>query len=261
MKEHAHGFTLPNGTRISHQTGAVTKTPFTDLGFPVAMHELSANASTTLDPETQRPVTFAGQFGLIDFDTSVRLPRHVHIAPPDVSDPSKQRFVAERILVLSGTALTELNGEIYIVPPRTLVTIAPGVPHTWTACPAGVSPATAFPEYDADMLTEQDKVVSEGHFLMVYEYEEETGFFPTKQTHTMKNVSEYVKATDDELEELRFPALSSEEVLRRGWMIWGGECRKVGGEEASAEETGRKKKRNAVEPTEEKNRRGRKVGQ
>lgn len=259
MKKHNHGFTLPNGTRISHQTGAVTKTPFTDLGFPVDMHELSANPSTTLDPETQRPITFAGQFGLIDFDTSVRLPRHVHIAPPDVTDPSKQRFVAERILVLSGTALTELNGEIYIIPPRTLVTIAPGVPHTWTACPAGVSPATAFPEYDADMLTEQDKIVSEGRFLMVYEYEEETGFFPTKQTHTMQSVSEYVKATDNELEGLRFPALSSEEVLRRGWTVWGGECRKVGGGETPAEETSRRKKRTAVEPTQEKNRRKRKV--
>lgn len=228
LRQYDHGYTLPNGTRVSHQAGSITKTPFTILGFPVDMHELSANASTTLDPETQRPISFAGQFGLIDFDTSVRLPRHVHIAPPDSSDPSKQKFVAERILVLNGMALVELNSEVYIVPPRTLVTIAPGVPHTWTACPPGVSPATAFPEYDADMLTDMDRCVSDGKFLMVYEYEEETGFFPTRQAETLESVSHYVRANDDDLQDLRFPALSAEQVLDRGWVIWGEECRRVG---------------------------------
>lgn len=230
ITKHEHGFTLASGSRISHVPGSMTKTPFTDLGFPVNMYELSASASTTLDPETQRPISFAGQFGIIDFDTSVRLPRHVHIAPPSTTDVSKQRFVAERILVLQGMAMTELNGEIYIIPPRTLVTIAPGVPHTWTACPAGVSPATAFPEYDADMLAGVglDTCVSEGRFLMVYEYEEETGFFPTKQTQTLSSVKDYVKAEDSELEGLRFPAFSSEEVLEKGWFVWGGDCRRVG---------------------------------
>ena len=125
--------------------------------------------------------------------------------------------------------MTELNGEIYVIPPRTLVTIAPGVPHTWTACPPGVSPATAFPEYDADMLAGLglDTCVSDGRFLMVYEYEEETGFFPTKQTETLSKVKEYVKAEESELEELRFPALSADEVLERGWLIWGDECRRT----------------------------------
>ncbi|KAK5092797.1 hypothetical protein LTR70_005113 [Exophiala xenobiotica] len=227
LRQHDHGYTLSNGTRISHQPGSVTKTPFTDLGFPVNMRELSANPNTTLDPETQRPIIFAGQFGLIDFDTSVRLPRHVHIAPPNSSDPSKQKFVAERILVLNGMALVELNGEVYIIPPRTLVTIAPGVPHTWTACPPGVSPATAFPEYDADMLTDMDQCVSDGKFLMVYEYEEETGFFPTRQAKTLESVKDYVRADDDELEKLRFPALTVEQVLERGWVVWGQECRKM----------------------------------
>lgn len=227
IKRHDHGFTLSNGTRIAHQAGAITKTPFTDLGFPVDMHELTANKSTTLDPATQRSISFAGQLGLIDFDTSVRLPRHVHIAPPDEKDTSKQRFVAERILVVNGFAMTELNGEIYVIPPRTLVTIAPGVPHTWTACPAGVSPASAFPEYDADMLQDMDRHVSEGKFLMVYEYEEETGFFPTAQTSTLTSVEEYKRANETELEELRFPSLSAPEVLERGWIVWGQECRKI----------------------------------
>lgn len=227
IKRHDHGFTLSNGTRIAHQAGAVTKTPFTDLGFPVDMHELTANKSTTLDPETERPISFAGQLGLIDFDTSVRLPRHVHIAPPDEKDTSKQKFVAERILVVIGFAMTELNGDIYVIPPRTLVTIAPGVPHTWTACPAGVSPASAFPEYDADMLQDMDRHVSEGKFLMVYEYEEETGFFPTAQTSTLTSVEEYKRANESELEELRFPSLTAAEVLERGWIVWGQECRKI----------------------------------
>ena len=124
-------------------------------------------------------------------------------------------------------ALVELNGEIYIIPPRTLVTIAPGVPHTWTACPAGVSPATAFTEYDADMLTDMDACVSEGRFLMVYEYEEETGFFPTAQTETLSDVEGYVRAGEGELEGLRFPALSKEEVVERGWVVWERECRRV----------------------------------
>lgn len=226
LKSTDHGFII-NGSRISHQAGSITKTPFTDLGFPVNMRELSANSSTTLDPETQRPVSFAGQFGIIDFDTSVRLPRHVHIAPPSEQEASKQKFIAERILVLNGMALVELNGEIYIIPPRTLVTIAPGVPHTWTACPPGVSPASAFPEYDADMLTEQDKCMSEGRFLMVYEYEEETGFFPTTQTQTLNSVEEYERAADVELEALRFPALNAEQVLEQGWVVWGKDCRKL----------------------------------
>jgi len=227
LRQYDHGYTLPNGSRISHQAGSITKTPFTDLGFPVDMHELSANASTTLDPETQRNISFAGQFGLIDFDTSVRLPRHVHIAPPGGTDVSKQKFVAERILVLNGMALVELNGQIYVIPPRTLVTIAPGVPHTWTACPPGISPAMAFPEYDADMLTDMDRCVSDGKFLMVYEYEEETGFFPTRQTETLSKVSEYVRASDSELEGLRFPKLNAEQVLDEGWVVWGKECRRI----------------------------------
>ena len=226
LKTADHGFTI-NGSRICHQAGSITKTPFTELGFPVNMRELSSNASTTLDQETHRPVSFAGPFGLIDFDTSVRLPRHVHIAPPHEQQSSKQKFIAERILVLNGMALVELNGEIYVIPPRTLVTIAPGVPHTWTACPPGVSPASIFPEYDADMLSEQDKCVSEGRFLMVYEYEEETGFFPTKQTETLRNVDEYIRAAELELEGLRFPALSAEQVLDQGWIVWGKECRKL----------------------------------
>lgn len=223
-----YGIVLPNGSRIVHQMAANNKTVFSDLGFPVTMHELSANSRTTLSSKHD-PVPFAGQIGLIDFNTSIRLPRHVHIAPVD-APVAEQKFTAERILVLSGMALVELNAEIYVIPPRTLVTIAPGVPHTWTACPSGVSPATAFPGYDADMIAGEglDRCVSDGRFLMVYEYEEETGFFPTKQTETLTRVEDYVRAPENELQGLRFPALTAEEVLKRGYIIWGRECRKIG---------------------------------
>ena len=63
------------------------------------------------------------------------------------------RFVAERILVLNGVGMMELNGEMYVVAPGSLVEIAPGVPHTWTACPPGV--------------TLPDHTASDGRFLMI----------------------------------------------------------------------------------------------
>lgn len=95
-----------------------------------------------------------------------------------------------------------------------------------------MSPVIAFPEYDADMLTDMDACVSEGRFLMVYEYEEETGFFPTSQTETLTDVKEYVRAPENELEGLRFKALSKDQLLENGWVVWGRECRKVGGGKA-----------------------------
>jgi hypothetical protein len=158
MADHEYGITLENGSRIVHGTGASIKVPFKDLGFPVEMHELSAGSKTTTK---NREASFAGQFGFIEFDTSIRLPRHVHIAPVSEED-GPQRFVCERILVLRGVALVELNGEVYVIPPKCLVTIEPGVPHTWTACPAGVNSAEAM-GLDAGA----EAVVSDGTFLMV----------------------------------------------------------------------------------------------
>lgn len=197
MCKYEYGVTLSNGTTITHGNGANIKRPFTDV--PVIMHEL--------DPGTR---SFAGQLGFIEFTTEYRLPRHVHIAPPEAS-PSGQKFTCERIVVLAGVALVELNGEIYVIPPNSLVTIAPGVPHTWTACPAGVTVV------DAAEGSGQ-KVVSEGKFLMLYEYEEPTSFFPTKQVHTMKSVEEYERC--DDLESIRIPKLSAKEVYERCWFAW-----------------------------------------
>lgn len=211
MANYEYGIVLDNGSRIVHGTGASIKVPFQDLGFPVEMHELSAGStSTTRDGN----VSFAGQFGFIEFDTSIRLPRHVHIAPLSEAD-GKQRFTCERILVLSGVALVEMNGEVYVIPPKTLVTIEPGVPHTWTACPAGVNPLQAL-----GLGEESGSCVSEGKFLMIYEYEEPTGFFPTKQTETLREVGEYVRCPEAELDGIRIKELSKEETLRGAWFVW-----------------------------------------
>ena len=167
--------------------------------------------------------------GLIDFDTSVRLPRHVHMAPLEADT---QHFTTERILVLSGIALVELNGEVYVIPPRTLVTIAPGVPHTWTACPAGVSLARALEmrargeSVESKARETESPTISDGTFLMVYEYEDVTGFFPTSQTQTLQSTGQYQRCED--LESITFPLLSVEEVYARGRFVWGSEAWSVG---------------------------------
>lgn len=213
MTDHEYGVTLENGSRIVHGAGANTKIPFQDLGFPVQMNELSAGSISTIKAGN---ISFSGQFGFIEFDTSIRLPRHVHIAPLSADD-GKQKFVAERILVLDGVALVELNGEVYVIPPKTLVTIAGGVPHTWTACPAGVKPAQATGIREED---DKSPLVSDGRFLMVYEYEEATGFFPTKQRETLKEVDEYVRCEEGELDQIRIKGMSREEVYRDAWFVW-----------------------------------------
>lgn len=200
------------------------------------MHEMShgftrssdAGHSALASLSVLSEVSFSGQFGIIDFETTIRLPRHVHI--------SENHFTTERILVLNGTALVELNKKIYIIPPKTLVTIAPGVPHTWTACPAGVNISEAVKLRGGDMstgntgadkgeaesiLVENSPLVSSGKFLMVYEYEEVTGFFPTEQTESLKTIGDYRRC--DDLEGIRFPLLTAEEVSKSAWFVWGKE--------------------------------------
>ncbi|MBV8575911.1 MAG: hypothetical protein JOZ58_12860 [Acetobacteraceae bacterium] len=117
----------------------------------------------------------------------------------------------ERILVLHGVALTELAGEIYLVGDGSLVDIPPGVPHTWKACPPGV----VLP----------DGVVSTGEFTMIYEYSETTRFFPTEQTNILRNADDYVEYKGD-LENIRFPYLSPEQVVRKASFVWNREIRR-----------------------------------
>ncbi len=181
------GVTFSNGCRITHGHGANIKNPFSDI--PLTMHELSPSNSKG----------FSGQLGFIEFTSELRLPRHIHMS----SDTKK--LVDERILVLNGVGLVEIAGKIYATAPGTLVDAIGGVPHTWTACPAGVQ----LP----------DGTVSTGKFTMVYEYEEPTSFFPTKSTTPITDVSKYEAFEGDNFDEIRFPQLSAEQVVEQGEVI------------------------------------------
>lgn len=190
----SHGLVLTNGCHAVHGAGAAVKYPFAAL--PVVMHELDAGG-----------LAYAGQFGFIPFRADFRLPRHVHIA---TGGDQKPVLLPERILVVGGVGLVELNGEIMAVAPGTLLDIPPGVPHTWTACPPGVR----FP----------DGTVSDGTFLIIYNYSKATGFFPTKSTRPIADVEDYV-AYEGDLEAIRFPALSAAEVASGIPFVWDREVR------------------------------------
>jgi hypothetical protein len=190
------GILLPNGCKAVHGTSADIKEPFTFT--TLAMHELDAEGGHT----------YHGQFGFIPFRDDSRLPRHIHIGERDGQDT---QLVAERILVLNGVALTELAGEIYIAAPGTMVQIEPGIPHTWTACPPGV----VLP----------DGIISEGQFLMVYEYSGRTGFYPTRSTKPISSTAEYERY-DGDLEAIRFPRLTANEVIATGTLIWNNQTTK-----------------------------------
>lgn len=181
------GYAFSNGCRITHGAGAIIKRPFADMDL--TMTELSAG----------NPRGFSGQLGVIEFTTDTRLPRHVHI------DAQRQHLADERILVLHGTAMVEIAGEIYVVAAKSLCHLAGGVPHTWTACPPGVR----LP----------DGSVSTGVFTMVYEYERETSFFPTAATEPIMEASQYVAFTGD-FDEIRFPKLSAREVVEKGRIVF-----------------------------------------
>ncbi|MGI4801614.1 MAG: hypothetical protein ACRYG8_47815 [Janthinobacterium lividum] len=194
------GVVLPNGCRITHGEGATVRTPFSTMAL--VMHELHPGHAEPGVPG------FRGQYGVIPFTAEFRLPRHVHLGRAErTADAS---LVAERILVANGAALTELSGEIVLVLPGTLVDIPPGVPHTWTACPAGVP----LP----------DGTVSGGSFLMIYDYAEPTGFYPTDGTATLASASEYRPYAGD-LEAISFPRLTPEQVAGQASYIWNRERR------------------------------------
>lgn len=208
----AVGLELPNGCVIVHGQQEINiKRPFSDMIPKLEMHELSAGIAPDANQHTNPTTSFSGQLGFIPFTTTHRLPRHVHIAKSP-NNPDSTILVVERILVVGGIALVQLNGQVYIIPPGSLVTIAPGVPHTWNACPAGVQ----LP----------DGTASHGTFLMVYEYEAPTGFFPTAQTETVQNVAEYQRFQGD-LEQIRFPNLSAKEAVEQAALVWGAELRQA----------------------------------
>lgn len=210
-----YGVKLNCGAVIIHGDGANIKKPFEDM--PLVMHELSPGNLG----DNKGFCSFGGQLGFIEFNTDIRLPRHVHIGPNKATHPNaEQRLLAERILVLSGFAMVELCGELYVIPPKTLVHIPPGVPHTWTACPKGVDVNAAVG------IVSQKEWTSDGTFLMIYEYEDTTSFCPTKRTEILKSVEEYEQATEEELEAIMIPALSASEVHQRCWFAWNREVKR-----------------------------------
>jgi hypothetical protein len=188
----SHGVLLPNGCHVVHGTAAAIKQPFAEL--PVIMHELHPGGG----------VPFAGQFGFIPFRQEFRLPRHIHVGTDGVT------LLPERILVVGGVALVELNGEIMIIAPGTLIDIPPGVPHTWTACPPGI----ALP----------DDTCSDGSFLMIYDYAAPTNFFPTASTASVATIAGYQPHTGD-IEAIRFPRLDRHQVTTRAGLVWNREIR------------------------------------
>ena len=192
------GLWLEDGTRVTHGTGGDIRRPLAEA--PVVMHELYAGEVPGL--------AFAGQFGFIPFNTDCRLPRHVHMA--EEAGTGRRRLLPERILVLNGVGIAELGGACLVVAPGSLVDIPAGLPHSWNACPPGV----ALP----------DGTVSDGTFTMVYNYAERTRFFPTRETAPLARAEDYVPHTGD-LEEIRFPALSAEEVVATCRFVWNGALR------------------------------------
>jgi quercetin dioxygenase-like cupin family protein len=240
-----HGVVLPCGSRIVHRTAAATKAPFKEI--PVIMSEFSPGACTPshriesavrdVHQGDEKHVetsasSFSGQLGIVQFSTAVRLPRHVHISE---SSSHPRRFVAERIIVLEGAAIVELCGELYVIPPETMVHIAAGVPHTWTACPAGVllvSPTKKRPRsqrpqehggsYDMSIADggESSLVMSTGRFLMVYEYENVTAFYPTAQTNVLVREQDYKRSPEKAWAETMIPRMSAEDVASKCHFVW-----------------------------------------
>jgi hypothetical protein len=205
------GFVLDNGTRIVHGEGSIVKQAFPpETKLPGTMQIFtSGNKGDASCP------AFCGPSGLLQFDTSCRMPRHVHMTPKD--DGAGMGYVVEKIIVLNGVAVVELSGEIYVVPPKTMVIIGRGVPHTWVAAPVGL-------ELQALGVADKD-IPSEGQFLAVYEYETTTGFFPTRQTQTLHDGNDYVKC--DDLHSIRIPEMSIEYLKKHAWFIWGRTFRKL----------------------------------
>ncbi|KAJ9144188.1 Leucine-tRNA ligase [Pleurostoma richardsiae] len=205
------GFLLRNGSRIVHGSGVNVRSAFPpELNIPGTLHLFSPGHAA--DPATP---TFRGAMGYFPFDTSMRMPRHVHVS----TGQGPKRFIVEKVLTLTGIGLAELAGEVYVVPPLTMVLIAPGVPHTWTACPAGL---------DLQALGISDeKLVSDGKFSAMFEYDDATTFYPTRQTERLANPDEYVKCED--LQGIRFPKMEVQDVIEKAWFIWNMSARKLDG--------------------------------
>jgi hypothetical protein len=206
-----YGFLLGNGSRIVHGSGADVRSAFApELGIPGTLHLFSVGHA--MDPVSTPP--FSGAMGFFPFDTSMRMPRHVHIS----TGPGPRRFITEKVLTVAGVGLVELAGEVFVVPPLTMVLIAPGVPHTWTAAPRGLDLLA--------MRVADEKIVSDGKFSAVFEYEDATTFYPTEQKAKLQDVADYVGCED--LHSIRFPKMEIEDIVREAWFVWGTSVKKLG---------------------------------
>lgn len=213
------GFSLENGTRIIHGDGSLVRSAFhPGDGLPGTLQLFSLGH--TLDKSCP---AFCGSNGLFEFDVTCRMPRHVHISTHH-EQSSQGSFATEKIIVLTGIAVAELAGEIYVVPPKTMVIIAPGVPHTWVAAPAGLDLhelgiASQDPGHEIQVRP------SDGTFLAVFEYDMPTTFFPTRQSHKLGNVTEYVRC--DDLPSIRISDFTIDMLKTRAKFIWGRSCRRL----------------------------------
>jgi len=207
-----YGFTLPDGSKIIHGEGVLVKSAYPpELNIPGQLQVFSPGHRT--DPTTP---AFCGPHGIFSFDANLRMPRHVHMAPKASGDGN--RYIVEKIVVLNGVALAELSGEIYVIPPNTMVLIGAGVPHTWTACPPGL-------DLQALGVSKDERIVSDGKFTAVYEYEEPTTFYPTAQTEVLKDEGAYVRC--DDLQAIKIPAFTLEQLKKDAWFVWGRGARKL----------------------------------
>jgi hypothetical protein len=59
---------------------------------------------------------------------------------------------------------------------------------------------------------------------MVYNYSEQTSFFPTEQTELLSKADEYV-AHEGDLQSIRFPVLSKEDVVSTAKLVWNKDLR------------------------------------
>jgi hypothetical protein len=205
------GILLPNGTRFSHGTGSIIKPAFPpETNLPGQMQLFTLGHST----DASCP-SFCGTNGLLQFDTTCRMPRHVHMSP--INGGPEMGYVVEKIIVLNGIAVAELGGEMYVVPPKTMVLIGRGVPHAWVAAPKGLDLS--------ELGVADEKVISDGQFLAVFEYDKPTSFFPTRQTNVLRDGEEYVKCED--LHSIRIPEMDIEYLKKSAYFVWNEQCRKL----------------------------------
>ncbi|KAH7389184.1 hypothetical protein BKA64DRAFT_758369 [Cadophora sp. MPI-SDFR-AT-0126] len=207
-----YGFLLPSGTRIIHGEGSFVKDAYPpELNIPATLRIL--NPGHAIDPTTPR---WSGSMGIVEFNTTVRMPRHVHLAAK--RHGSGQRLVAERITVLNGVAVTEQAGQLFVIPPNSMVIAAAGVPHAWTAAPPGI-------DFRALGISGGEELISTGRFAAIFEYEDNTGFYATAQKSVLKRAEDYVEAVD--LQNIRIPELSVEELKRKASWVWGREAKRL----------------------------------